>query len=95
MPPRAFTPPPKVTSSIVRFEPRPDAERVPVAALEAVTAAAFGQLRKMLRASLKGLWPDPLPVLDSCGIEPTLRAEQIPVDAFLKLAQVQIGRAHV
>ena len=90
--PRAFTPPPKVTSSVVRFEPRVDAEAVPVAAVEAVTAAAFGQRRKMLRSSLKGLWPDPEPALREVGIEPTLRAEQIAAPGFLRLAKLYASR---
>jgi len=88
VPPRAFTPPPKVTSAVVRFEPRGDAAKLPVAALEAVTAAAFGQRRKMLRSSLKSLWPDPEPVLAEAGLAPTLRAEQLPVEAFLRLAAI-------
>jgi 16S rRNA (adenine1518-N6/adenine1519-N6)-dimethyltransferase len=88
VPPRAFTPPPKVTSAIVRLEPRPDAEAVPVRALEAVTAAAFGQRRKMLRSSLRSLWPEPEAVLAQAAIEPTSRAEQIAVDGFLALARI-------
>ena len=87
VPGQAFTPPPKVTSAIVRLEPRRDAELLPVPAVEAVTAAAFGQRRKMLRTSLKGLWPDPEPVLAQAGIAPTLRAEQVPVAGFLSLAR--------
>ena len=85
VPARAFTPPPKVTSALVRLEPKPDAAPLPVAAVETVTAAAFGQRRKMLRSSLRRLWPDPVPVLAEAGIEPTLRAEQVPVEAFLRL----------
>jgi 16S rRNA (adenine1518-N6/adenine1519-N6)-dimethyltransferase len=87
VPARAFTPPPKVTSALVRLEPRADAEALPVAALERVTAAAFGQRRKMLRASLKTLWPNPQSMLEEAGIDPTLRAEQLPVAAFLSLAR--------
>ena len=88
VPGRAFTPPPKVTSAVVRIEPRPDAEPLPVSALERVTAAAFGQRRKMLRASLRSLWSDPEPMLREAGIEPTLRAEQVGVDGFLRLARL-------
>jgi len=91
VPARAFTPPPKVTSSIVRLEPRADAEELPVGAVEGVTAAAFGQRRKMLRSSLRSLWPEPEPILQRAGIEPTLRAEQVPVASFLKLAEVAAG----
>jgi 16S rRNA (adenine1518-N6/adenine1519-N6)-dimethyltransferase len=85
VPARAFTPPPKVTSALVRLEPKPDAAPLPVKAVETVTAAAFGQRRKMLRSSLRRLWPDPEPVLAEAGIEPTLRAEEVPVEAFLRL----------
>jgi 16S rRNA (adenine1518-N6/adenine1519-N6)-dimethyltransferase len=88
VPARAFTPPPKVTSAVVRLEPLSDAERLPVAAVEAVTAAAFGQRRKMLRSSLKSLWPEPEAALAEAGVEPTLRAEQIEVAAFLRLAAI-------
>ena len=87
VPARAFTPAPKVTSAIVRLEPRPDAELVPVPALEAVTGAAFGQRRKMLRSSLRSLWRDPEPILDEIGIDPTDRAEQVPVAKFVDLAR--------
>ena len=90
---RAFTPPPNVTSSVVRIEPRPDAEPIAVAALEAVTAAAFGQRRKMLRSSLRQLWPEPEAVLARAGIEPTLRAEDVPVDGFLRLAGFYAARS--
>jgi 16S rRNA (adenine1518-N6/adenine1519-N6)-dimethyltransferase len=92
VPARAFAPPPNVASAIVRLEPRADAEPLPVGALEAVTAAAFGQRRKMLRSSLKSLWPDPTPVLAAAGIEPTHRAEQLPVSAFLALARHYRGK---
>jgi 16S rRNA (adenine1518-N6/adenine1519-N6)-dimethyltransferase len=83
----AFTPPPKVTSSIVQLvpkaEPRP-ACRLDL--LERVTAAAFGQRRKMLRASLRTILPEPETVLGRLGIDPELRAEQLPVDAFARIA---------
>jgi 16S rRNA (adenine1518-N6/adenine1519-N6)-dimethyltransferase len=87
VPARAFTPPPKVTSAVVRLESRADAEQIPVAAVEAVTAAAFGQRRKMLRSSLKSLWPDPSLALAKAGIMPTRRAEELSVKAFLDLAR--------
>jgi 16S rRNA (adenine1518-N6/adenine1519-N6)-dimethyltransferase len=92
VPGRAFTPVPKVNSAVIRLEPRADAEPLPVAAVEAVTAAAFGQRRKMLRSSLRQLWPDPVPILDAAGITPTLRAEELPVEAFLNLAWRYRGR---
>ncbi len=94
VPARAFTPPPKVTSAVVRLEPKPDAERLPVGAVEAVTAAAFGQRRKMLRSSLKTLWPEPEAILEKAGIDATLRAEQLPVEAFLRLAALFAGLRH-
>ncbi len=83
IPGSAFVPPPKVTSSVVHFTPRPDADRtVPFDALEKLTAAAFGQRRKMLRSSLK----DCLPLLRELGIDETLRAEQLKVADFVALA---------
>ena len=85
----AFTPPPKVTSSIVQLVPRRSLEpECRLAALERVTAAAFGQRRKMLRASLKTLVPDPEPLLAAAGLDPEQRAEQIPVDGFVRLARL-------
>jgi len=83
----AFVPPPKVTSSLVELVPR--AEPLPCEAhvLERVTAAAFGQRRKMLRQSLKSLGIDPLRLLDGAGIDPTARAEDIPVAGFVALAR--------
>ena len=84
---RAFTPPPKITSSVVQLIPRP--QRLPaceVAVLEKVTAAAFGQRRKMLRSSLKSLGPDMVKVLDDLGIAANLRAEQLAVADFARIA---------
>jgi 16S rRNA (adenine1518-N6/adenine1519-N6)-dimethyltransferase len=86
LPPAAFTPPPKVTSSVVELIPRPDENPLPMAAMEAVTAYAFGQRRKMLRQSLKGLGVDTEALLALSDIEPTARAEEIPVAGFLRLA---------
>ena len=83
--PSAFVPPPKVTSSVVELTPRADALSCNRALLERVTAAAFGQRRKMLRQSLKSLNTDPLPLLAATGIEPTARAEEIPVEGFVAL----------
>ena len=87
VPPRAFVPPPKVTSAIVQVIPgqRPPAPR-DVAVLERVTQAAFGQRRKMLRQSLKGLLKNPLPLLQRAGIDPTRRAEELSVEEFVRLA---------
>ena len=84
----AFTPPPKITSSIVQLVPRPPQPGdCTLSALERVTAAAFGQRRKMLRQSLKSIFPEPEPVLVALGIDPQDRAENIPVSAFAALAK--------
>jgi 16S rRNA (adenine1518-N6/adenine1519-N6)-dimethyltransferase len=85
--PSAFVPPPKVTSSLVRLTPRPDPPEVRLADLERVTAAAFGQRRKMLRQSLKTLLPEPGPLLAAVGIDPTARAEDISIDGFVALTR--------
>ena len=87
LPARAFTPPPRVDSAVVKLTPkaeRPDS--VTVSRLEKVTAAAFGQRRKMLRSSLKALGGEAL--LEKAGIDPTARAEQVAPQAFLKLAKL-------
>lgn len=84
--PTAFVPPPKVTSSVVRLVPRAVPMPCRAGALEAVTRAAFGQRRKMLRQSLKSLLPDPACLLAATGIAETARAEEIPVEGFVALA---------
>jgi 16S rRNA (adenine1518-N6/adenine1519-N6)-dimethyltransferase len=87
VPASAFTPPPKVTSSVVQLlpigEPLPCLSRD----LSAVTQAAFGQRRKMLRQSLKSLVADPGPLLAEAGLDPTARAETIDVPGFVRQAQ--------
>jgi 16S rRNA (adenine1518-N6/adenine1519-N6)-dimethyltransferase len=85
--PRAFTPPPQVDSTIVTLRPRP-APLAPAnrATLARVTAAAFGQRRKMLRQSLKSLGSDPIALCESVGIDPTARAETLTVVQFCALA---------
>ncbi|MEA2989242.1 MAG: rRNA (adenine1518-N6/adenine1519-N6)-dimethyltransferase [Alphaproteobacteria bacterium] len=85
--PSAFVPPPKVTSSLVELIPRATPLPCDSRALQRVTAAAFGQRRKMLRQSLKSLAADPLPLLAEAGIAPTARAEDIPVEGFVALAR--------
>ena len=85
LPAAAFTPPPKVASAVVHVVPladRPSAERLKK--LERVTAAAFGQRRKMLRSSLKQLGGAAL--CEAAGIEPDARAEVIDIAGFLRLA---------
>ena len=86
IPPAAFTPPPKVMSSVVHLVPRTEPLQASTALLERVTAAAFGQRRKMLRQSLRSLGVDPLPLLAEAGIDPTQRAEEIGVAGFVALA---------
>jgi 16S rRNA (adenine1518-N6/adenine1519-N6)-dimethyltransferase len=85
--PSAFVPAPKVTSSLVRLTPRPDPLAADLADLERVTAAAFGQRRKMLRQSLRTLVADPLPLLAVAGLDPTARAQDIPIAGFIALAR--------
>jgi len=82
--PKAFSPPPKVISSIVHLEPRQNPLNCQLEKLETVTRAAFGQRRKMLRASLKQLGGEIL--LEKAEIEGTLRAEQIGIEDFVRLA---------
>ncbi|MEA2756144.1 MAG: rRNA (adenine1518-N6/adenine1519-N6)-dimethyltransferase [Aliidongia sp.] len=89
IPPGAFMPAPKVTSTMTVLRPRP----APLAAadfatLERVTASAFGQRRKMLRGSLKTLGGDALALCEAAGIEPTARAEELDVAAFCALARL-------
>ena len=88
IPAAAFTPPPKVTSTVVQITPRPEplcpAER---ASLERVTAAAFGQRRKMLRHSLKQIAAEPAALLAAAGVSETARAEEIDVAGFCALAR--------
>ncbi|MBS0296268.1 MAG: 16S rRNA (adenine(1518)-N(6)/adenine(1519)-N(6))-dimethyltransferase RsmA [Proteobacteria bacterium] len=90
LPARAFTPPPKVASAVVRLDPLPS--RPPEAelkALERVTAAAFGQRRKMLRSSLKQLGGAAL--CEKAGVDADARAEVIPVEGFLRLARATLS----
>jgi 16S rRNA (adenine1518-N6/adenine1519-N6)-dimethyltransferase len=86
IPARAFTPPPKVTSSVVHFIPRPAPLACNPDMLERVVAAAFGQRRKMLRQSLRSLGLEPAVLLAAAAIEPTMRAEEIDVAGFVALA---------
>ena len=88
IPPQAFLPQPKVTSSLVEFIPRTSTLPCDRQALERVTEAAFGQRRKMLRQSLKTLGLDPARLLEQSGIAGTARAEDIPVEGFVRLAQL-------
>jgi 16S rRNA (adenine1518-N6/adenine1519-N6)-dimethyltransferase len=88
LPPEAFTPPPKVRSAVVHLEALP-APRYPAdpQVLSRVVAAAFNQRRKMLRAALRGQAPDIEDRLRAAGIEPTTRAEDVPLEGFCALAR--------
>lgn len=86
VPPQAFTPPPKVTSSVVHLIPRPNPLPCEVDKLERVTHAAFGQRRKMLRQSLKPLGGEAL--LARAGIDPARRAETLSVEEFCRIANL-------
>ncbi|HEX2135420.1 MAG TPA: 16S rRNA (adenine(1518)-N(6)/adenine(1519)-N(6))-dimethyltransferase RsmA [Microvirga sp.] len=86
VPPSAFVPPPKVTSSVVHLLPRPEPLPCRVGALEAVTRAAFGQRRKMLRQSLKPIMSEPGAVIAAAGLAETIRAEEVPVARYVALA---------
>ena len=83
----AFTPPPKVMSAIVHVEPADMPEGVDARLLERLTEAAFGQRRKMLRQSLKGV-PGAVDALEVIGVDPQRRAETVTVDEFVTLARV-------
>lgn len=86
LPARAFTPPPKVASAVVHLVPRPDRpDGATLKRLEQVTAAAFGQRRKMLRSSLKSLGGAAL--CEAAGVDPDARAETVDVAGFLRLAR--------
>ncbi len=94
VPREAFTPPPKVTSSVVRLTPRSEpAYPADADALQAVTGAAFGQRRKMLRQSLKRLGTDPEALCAEAGVPPTARADALTVAQYCALARVYA--AHV
>jgi len=91
--PSAFVPPPKVTSSVVRLVPRQQPLACDPQALQRVTEAGFGQRRKMLRQSLKTLGVDVSALLAAAGVEPTARAEEIPIEGFIALARAYAAQA--
>jgi 16S rRNA (adenine1518-N6/adenine1519-N6)-dimethyltransferase len=94
VPARAFTPPPKIASAIVRLTDRAD-PYLDLDALERVTAAAFGQRRKMLRAALRSLTPDAEALLRTAGLAPTARAEEIDQAGFRALAEAWRAQSRV
>jgi len=83
LPASAFVPPPKVKSAIVQLTPKERADNADFATLERITAAAFGQRRKMLRSSLREYEAH----FDACGIDPQIRAENLDVASYVTLAQ--------
>jgi 16S rRNA (adenine1518-N6/adenine1519-N6)-dimethyltransferase len=87
--PTAFVPAPRVVSTVVRLLPRAVPVRVDLRALEIVTAAAFGQRRKMLRTSLRPAFPEPEAALAACGISGSLRAEDLEPQQFVALARLR------
>ena len=91
VPPAAFTPAPKVVSSVVELVPRAAPDPCDGSVLTALTQAAFGQRRKMLRQSLKAFAAprglDPVELLAAAGLDPTLRAEEVDVSGFVRLAR--------
>ena len=93
--PAAFIPAPKVTSSVVELIPRVSPSPCGAATLSALTQAAFGQRRKMLRQSLKGFAAgrglDLAALLAACRLEPTMRAEEVDVAGFVALARAAVG----
>jgi len=86
VPPQAFSPPPKVTSTVVHMIPRANPLPCDVSKLERITHAAFGQRRKMLRQSLKPVGGEVL--LAKAGIDPQRRAETLSVEEFVRLANL-------
>ena len=92
--PQAFIPAPKVTSAIVELVPEAGTlDQATRQALKTVTAAAFGQRRKMLRSSLKSTGVDPLALLAAAEIDATWRAEMVPLEGFARLARVYVEMA--
>jgi 16S rRNA (adenine1518-N6/adenine1519-N6)-dimethyltransferase len=88
LPPSVFTPPPKVASALVEIAPAPaPADAVPIAILGEVTAAAFGQRRKMLRSSLASLGVDVASLCGAAEIDPSQRAERLTIADFARLAR--------
>ncbi|MEM8793366.1 MAG: 16S rRNA (adenine(1518)-N(6)/adenine(1519)-N(6))-dimethyltransferase RsmA [Pseudomonadota bacterium] len=85
--PSAFTPPPKVTSSVVHIVPEKAPEWVDAQLLEKLVASAFSQRRKMLRQSMKAVLSEPERLLEKAGIDPTRRAETVAVPEFLELTR--------
>tara|TARA_B100000686_G_C16541727_1_gene837819 strand:- start:548 stop:967 length:420 start_codon:yes stop_codon:yes gene_type:complete len=91
IPPTAFVPPPKVNSALVNFIPRPQPiSPISFEIMEKVTAAAFGQRRKMLKSSLGSIFSDPLKILKFLNINPAARAETLKVNEFCRISECYI-----
>ena len=93
--PRAFTPSPKVWSTVLHFEPIIHDDTCNISILEKVTAATFGQRRKMLRTSLKSLGANTKKLIADCGLDETLRAENVSICSYINLAksyQMQVNQ---
>lgn len=96
LPAQAFTPKPKVDSALVELVPKPVPEPAcDAAALERVTAAAFGQRRKMLRSALRQIAPDSEALLHELGIDPKARAEELAVEQFCRIANALAASARI
>ncbi|MGF1456420.1 MAG: 16S rRNA (adenine(1518)-N(6)/adenine(1519)-N(6))-dimethyltransferase RsmA [Alphaproteobacteria bacterium] len=93
VPAAAFVPPPKVASAVGSITPGEPVLPCPPAALERITAAAFGQRRKMLRGSLKAVTPAPEALIEAAGLAPTQRAEEVDVAGFCRLASALAGKS--
>ena len=87
LPPEAFSPPPKVTSSVVMLRPHRKNLDVDIKKLEAITKAAFSQRRKMLRGSLKQIFPDVEKTLTEANINPQSRAQELTLEDYVKLSK--------
>ena len=92
--PQAFTPPPKVISSVVQIVPHAEIPTIAFAIMEKIVAAAFGQRRKMLRAALKTLGVDTEKLLEMAAINPTDRAETVNIVGFVRLAKTYENLSH-
>ena len=91
---QAFSPPPKVTSTVVHFQQLAQSPRTQAKDLEKITQAAFGQRRKMLRQSLKSVHTDATALLNMAGIDPQRRAETLSLEEFEQLTLCWLESRH-
>lgn len=92
LPPEAFSPPPKVTSSVVMLRPHRRKFNVNISKLEHITQVAFGQRRKMLRGSLKQIIPDVEKTLTELNINPQSRAQELTLEDYIRIANVELTK---